>query len=81
MLVRSCISIRSSSQAYILMYINIFVHVYIYIYTVEEDGMSGACSTNGGRGMRIGCWWESQRDGGHWEDQDVGGWIILGWIF
>jgi hypothetical protein len=21
----------------------------------------------------IGCWWESQREGGHWENQDVGG--------
>jgi hypothetical protein len=30
--------------------------------------------------MRIGYWWESQREGDHWEDQDVGGWIILGWI-
>jgi hypothetical protein len=20
------------------------------------------------------------REGGHWEDQDVGGWIMLGWI-
>jgi hypothetical protein len=29
---------------------------------------------------RIGCWWESQREGCHQEDQDVGGWIILGWI-
>jgi hypothetical protein len=27
-----------------------------------------------------GCWWESQREEGHWEDQEVGGWIILGWI-
>jgi hypothetical protein len=32
------------------------------------------------RGMRIGCWWESQREGGHYEDKDVGGWTILGWI-
>jgi hypothetical protein len=40
--------------------------------------MDGACSTN--EGERIGCWWESQREGGHWEDQDIGGWIILGWI-
>jgi hypothetical protein len=23
----------------------------------------------------------NQREGGHWEDQDVGGWIILGWIW
>jgi hypothetical protein len=25
-------------------------------------------------------WWKSQREGDHLEDQDVGGWIILGWI-
>jgi hypothetical protein len=31
-------------------------------------------------GMRIGCRWESEKEGGHQEDQDVGGWIILGWI-
>jgi hypothetical protein len=35
--------------------------------------MGGACSTNGGEEER-------QREGGHWEDQDVGGWIKLGWI-
>jgi hypothetical protein len=34
----------------------------------------------GRRGTCIVCWWESQREGGHWEAQDVGGWIILGWI-
>jgi hypothetical protein len=36
--------------------------------------MGGACSTNGGY------WWESQKERDHWEDQDVGGWTILGWI-
>jgi hypothetical protein len=34
----------------------------------------------GRRGTRIGYWWKSQREGDHWEDQDVGGWIILRWI-
>jgi hypothetical protein len=32
------------------------------------------------RGTRIGYWWESQRARDLWEDQDVGEWIILGWI-
>jgi hypothetical protein len=30
--------------------------------------------------MLVGCWWESQREGGQYEDQEVGGWIILGLI-
>jgi hypothetical protein len=30
--------------------------------------------------MHIGYWWESHNVGDHWEDQDVGGWLILKWI-
>jgi hypothetical protein len=30
--------------------------------------------------LRIGYWWESQKERDHWEDQDVGGWTILKWI-
>jgi hypothetical protein len=25
-------------------------------------------------------WWEGQKERDLWEDQDVGGWIILKWI-
>jgi hypothetical protein len=32
------------------------------------------------RGTLIDYWWESQKERDHYEDQDVGGWIILGWI-
>jgi hypothetical protein len=27
--------------------------------------------------MHIGCWWESQKERHHLEDQDVGEWTIL----
>jgi hypothetical protein len=26
-------------------------------------------------------WWGSQKEREHYEDQDIGGWIILRWIF
>jgi hypothetical protein len=29
---------------------------------VKEDEMGRACSTNGGRGMHIGYWWESLKE-------------------
>ena len=32
-----------------------------------------------GRGC-IGSWWGNQREGDHWGDLDVDGWIIFGWI-
>jgi hypothetical protein len=32
------------------------------------------------RGTLIDYRWESQRERDHWEDQDIGGWILLGWI-
>jgi hypothetical protein len=30
--------------------------------------------------MDIGYWWESRKERDHWEDQDVGGWVILKWM-
>jgi hypothetical protein len=44
--------------------------------------MGRACSSNGEIGIYIyiGYWWESQKVGDHWEDQDIGGWTILKWI-
>jgi hypothetical protein len=28
----------------------------------------------------VGCWWKNQKERGRYENQDVGVWIILGWI-
>jgi len=33
------------------------------------------------RGGYIGSWWGNRREGDHWGDLGVDGWIILGWIF
>ena len=30
--------------------------------------------------MCIGSWWGNRREGDHWGDLGVDGWIILGWI-
>jgi hypothetical protein len=30
--------------------------------------------------MNTGYWWESRKERDQYEDQDVGGWIILKWI-
>jgi hypothetical protein len=27
--------------------------------------------------MHIGYWWESRKEGDHWEDQDVRGWTFI----
>jgi hypothetical protein len=34
----------------------------------------------GREGMRIRYGWERQKGSDHWEDRDVDGWTILGWI-
>jgi hypothetical protein len=34
----------------------------------------------GREGMHIGYWWESRKEGDHWEDQDVRGWTVLKFI-
>ena len=28
----------------------------------------------------MGCWWGNRREGDHWGDLGIDGWIILGWI-
>jgi hypothetical protein len=49
------------------------------ITIIKSRGMrwAGYVARMGRRGMLIDYWWESQRERDHWEDQDVGKWIIL----
>jgi hypothetical protein len=42
--------------------------------------LAGHVARMGRRGMHIRYWWESRKEGDHWEDQDVVGWTILKWI-
>jgi hypothetical protein len=53
------------------------------IRTVKSRRMrwAGHVARMGRRGTRIDYWWERQKERYHYEDQDVGGWIILGWIW
>jgi len=48
---------------------------------MDLNEMGWACGAYG-RGER-GCiesWWGNRREGDHWGDLGVDGWIILGWI-
>ena len=40
---------------------------------------AGHVGRMGERG-RIGSWWGNRREGNHWGDLGVDGWIILGWM-
>jgi hypothetical protein len=42
--------------------------------------MGRVCGTNVERRMYIEYWWESQKEGDHWEGRDVGGSITLKWV-
>jgi hypothetical protein len=51
----------------------------IRIIKSKRMRLAGHVARMGRRGTRI-YWWESQRERDHQEDQDLGGWIILGRI-
>jgi hypothetical protein len=42
---------------------------------------AGHVARMGREGMCVRDWWESRKEGDHWEDKDIGEWTILKWIF
>jgi hypothetical protein len=49
----------------------------IIIFRLRSIKWVGNVAHMGRREMRIGFWWESQKETDGWKDQDVGGWAIL----
>jgi hypothetical protein len=41
---------------------------------------AGHVARMGRRGMHVRYWWENHKERDHYEDQGIGGWIILKWI-
>jgi hypothetical protein len=52
----------------------------LYKLQVEEDEMGWPCNTNGGEENTYRLLVGKPEGKGPLEDQDIGGWIILGWI-
>ena len=49
-----------------------------YLYNVRKRmRWAGHVARMGGC---IGSWWRNRREGDHWRDLEVDGWVILGWI-
>jgi hypothetical protein len=48
---------------------------------VSTMSWAGHVARMGRRGIHTGYWWEIQKERNEREDQDVGAWTILKWIF
>jgi len=60
-----------------IIYIFMSALIYIYIYILR---WAGHVARVGEERECIGSWWGNRREGVHWGDLGVDGWIILRWI-
>jgi len=50
------------------------------MFSKDFDRWAGHVARMGEERGCIRSWWGNRREGGHWGDIGVDGWIILGWI-
>ena len=52
----------------------------VLVIKSRRTGWAGHVARMGEVRRCIGSWWENRREGDHWGDLGLDGWIILGWI-
>jgi len=59
------------------------IYIYIHLKSLERyfASLEARRRTYGWGEGCIGSWWGNRREGDHWGDLGVDGWIILWWIF
>ena len=65
------LNLTSHSLFYVIFFAFVLSASYVCPKHVARMGEERGC---------IGSWWGNRRERDHWGDQDVDGWIILGWI-
>ena len=52
----------------------------IFMYFMNVMRWAGHVARLGEERGCVGSWWGNRREGDHWGDLGVDGWIIIGWI-
>jgi len=53
----------------------------ILLFYSSDGRWAGHVARMGKERGCIGSWWGNRREGDHWGELGIDGWIILGWIF
>jgi hypothetical protein len=66
-----------SNRSFIIQFSLIYL---FYVIKSRRMRWTGHVAHMGEEKGRMGSWWGNGREGDHWGDLGVDGWIILGWI-